>query len=364
MKKEAKRVFISDCEGPISKNDNAFELATHFIPEGNKLFALISKYDDVLADVLKRPGYKAGDTLKLILPFLKAYDVTDRKMLEFSQQNILLIPYVKKALMYIRSFMPTFIVSTSYEHFIRALCNAIEFPYENTYCTRLRLDKYTLTESEKDKLRKLSREIADLPMIKIPENAKTLEDFSEIHQATIRRLDEIFWKELTIMEIGEILNEVNPVGGREKASAVNEIVDKQEMDLADVMYVGDSITDAEAFRLVRRKGGLTISFNGNWYAVREAEVAVLAENAAAIAVLAQIFHDFGKEKVLWLAENWNLNNIQQFNIPLRFVEQLIFAHPQGLPKIKIVKSQNMEEIAKESSNFRKKVRGEVIGKLG
>jgi hypothetical protein len=29
-----------------------------------------------------------------------------------------------------------------------------------------------------------------------------------------------------------------------------------------------------------------------------------------------------------------------------------------------VKSQNMEEIAKESSNFRKKVRGEVIGKLG
>ncbi len=68
-----KRIFVSDCEGPISKNDNAFELAAHFIPEGEKLFTNISKYDDVLADVLQKPGYTAGSTLKLILPFFKAY---------------------------------------------------------------------------------------------------------------------------------------------------------------------------------------------------------------------------------------------------------------------------------------------------
>ena len=67
-----KRIFISDCEGPISKNDNAFELAANFIPNGDKLFANISKYDDVLADVLQKPGYSAGSTLKLILPFFKA----------------------------------------------------------------------------------------------------------------------------------------------------------------------------------------------------------------------------------------------------------------------------------------------------
>ncbi|MFQ6074292.1 MAG: hypothetical protein ACE5KC_03635, partial [Candidatus Bathyarchaeia archaeon] len=73
MSKTSQRVFISDCEGPISKNDNAFELATHFIPEGDSFFTLISRYDDILADIVKKPGYKAGDTLKLILPFLKAY---------------------------------------------------------------------------------------------------------------------------------------------------------------------------------------------------------------------------------------------------------------------------------------------------
>ena len=46
------------------------------------------------------------------------------------------------------------------------------------------------------------------------------------------------------------------------------------MELEDVMYVGDSITDVEAFKLVRDNGGLTVSFNGNSYAVKNAEVAV------------------------------------------------------------------------------------------
>ena len=83
-----KRLFVSDCEGPISKNDNAFELAEKFIPNGDQLFANISKYDDVLADLAHKPGYTAGSTLKLILPFFKAYGVTDRQMEEFSRQNI------------------------------------------------------------------------------------------------------------------------------------------------------------------------------------------------------------------------------------------------------------------------------------
>ena len=51
-----KRVFVSDCEGPISKNDNAFELTSHFVPDGDKLFTVMSRYDDVLAEVIRKPG--------------------------------------------------------------------------------------------------------------------------------------------------------------------------------------------------------------------------------------------------------------------------------------------------------------------
>ncbi len=37
-----KMLYLTDCEGPISKNDNAFELAEHFVPEGGKL-AIVGK---------------------------------------------------------------------------------------------------------------------------------------------------------------------------------------------------------------------------------------------------------------------------------------------------------------------------------
>ena len=101
------RIFITDCEGPISKNDNAFELTSHFIPNGNRLFTLISKYDDILADIVKRPGYKAGDTLKLILPFLKAYGVTNQAILEYSSKNVLLVPGAKEMLHFVKNSMPS-----------------------------------------------------------------------------------------------------------------------------------------------------------------------------------------------------------------------------------------------------------------
>ncbi len=151
-----KCIFISDCEGPISKNDNAFELAAHFIPNGDKLFANISKYDDVLADVLRKPGYSAGSTLKLILPFFKAYDVTDKQMEEFSEKNIVLIADSKNTLSHVQSIAEAFIVSTSYEHYIKPLCKVLSFPNENAYCTKVSIDKYAITKQEKKRIKRNS----------------------------------------------------------------------------------------------------------------------------------------------------------------------------------------------------------------
>ena len=70
----------TDCEGPLALNDNAFELCREFIkPDGARFFQQVSRYEDYLADVLKKPGYQAGDTLKLILPFLKAHGLTEAR---------------------------------------------------------------------------------------------------------------------------------------------------------------------------------------------------------------------------------------------------------------------------------------------
>lgn len=359
-----KRIFISDCEGPISKNDNAFEMTSHFISGGSKLFTVISRYDDVLAEVLKKPSYKAGDTLKLILPFLKAYDVTDEKMREFSAKNLVLIANVKETLQHARKIAEVFIVSTSYEHYIKAMCQAIDFPCENVYCTKVDIDKYNISQTEKKKLTKIAQEIKQMPIFEIPERAKTLKDFPEKVQKTLGRLNEVFWKEIATMECGKIYSEVNPMGGKEKAAAIRDIVKSLNASLVDVMYVGDSITDEDAFKLVKENSGLTVSFNGNQYAVKNAEIAVLSENSTVTAVIADVFCRFGKQQALSLVRKWNRKALAESPVDQTLLNRLFKLYQRELPKVKIITDKNMEILAKESSEFRKKVRGEAIGRLG
>jgi len=360
-----KRVFVSDCEGPISKNDNAFEITARFVPNGSKLFTITSKYDDVLADALKKPGYTAGSTLKLILPFLKAYDVTDAQMEEFSAQNLILIANSRNTLQHVMSVASAFIVSTSYEHYIKALCKAVDFPFENTYCTKLSIDKYAVTAQEKARLKEIATEIAQMPMIAIPPEAKTLKDFSSADQETVKRLDKIFWSEIAGMSAGRVFSEVTTVGGSQKAASIEDAVAKLDAQLEDVMYVGDSITDVEAFKLVRENGGLTVSFNGNDYAVKNAEVSVLSENNAVTAVIADVFCKQGKQAALKLVENWNLQSLESNRtVSPSLLDRFFSLHPQTLPKVQIVTAENMETVTKKSIEFRKKVRGEAIGKLG
>ncbi len=358
-----KGIFVSDCEGPISKNDNAYELATHFIANGDSLFCNVSRYDDVLADVFKKTGYCAGGTLRLILPFLKAYDVTDRQMEEFSAENIILIADTKATLKHVQAITDTYIVSTSYEHYIKALCKAVNFPYKNTYCTKASLDKAAITVQEKDRLKEMAQEISQMPLIEIPANAKCLTDFSAKDQGLIRRLEEIFWIEIPQLSVGKIFGEVVTVGGEQKAESIRDVVKRLNEPLEKVMYVGDSITDVEAFRLVRENGGLAVSFNGNSYAVRNTDVAVVSESNLVTAVLADIFCRLGRNEALKAVKAWSQTALEAVGVNAELVRQ-VFEFSNVLPKVQIVTSENMNSIVTESSEFRKKVRGVAIGKLG
>jgi energy-converting hydrogenase A subunit R len=362
--KTLRRIFITDCEGPVSKNDNAFELTSHFVPDGETLFTQIRRYDDVLADVVKRQGYKAGDTLKLILPFLKAYDVTDEKMVSFSAQNILLMPGAKEALQNVRTAMPVFIVSTSYEHYLRALCPTLGFPYEDTYCTRLSLDAYRISDKEKEQLKRLGHEICAMQMLEIPEKAVSLQMLSRESQQAFGRLDEIFWEEIMQSESGTIIREVNPMGGVEKAKAAREIVAESGCDLDSVMYVGDSITDVECFRLLEENGGLTVSFNGNAYAVREADIAVLSPNAMVVAVLADVFKRLGHDAIYRLVDDWSYAAMEQHGVDPSLREKMRMLFQGDLPKLSRITASNVDKVAAESRAFRKLVRGEIVGSLG
>ena len=136
------------------------------------------------------------------------------------------------------------------------------------------------------------------------------------------------------------------------------------MALKDTMYVGDSITDEEAFKLVKENGGLTVSFNGNQYAVRNAEIALLSEDSLTTAVIADVFIKFGKTETLKLVAKWNSRTLENSSMNEDLREQFLKLHPRELPKARIITRENMRDLAKESSEFRKKVRGEATSRLG
>ncbi len=360
----AGRIFISDCEGPISKNDNAFEVAQSFIPRGDHFFSLISRYDDVLADIVKRSGYRAGNTLKLITPFLKVYGVTNAKLVEYASDNIVVLPGAKKMLHHLASILPSFIVSTSYEQYLSALCARMDFPLSNVYCTQLDLDQYEIPLNEATRVCELTDELTSYPMIHIPDHATSLKDFSEKDRATITKLDEVFWKTIPGMTCGRMLKEIMPMGGEEKAKVVMAIASNLESDLEEVVYVGDSITDVQALQLVKAGGGLAISFNGNSYAVSNAEIAILSDTALVTAILVDVFSRRGKKDVLELARSWSRRTVEEASVHSSLATAILEKYSDRFPHVQVVDDQNVEALIEDSSCFRTSVRGEAIGRLG
>jgi energy-converting hydrogenase A subunit R len=350
------RIFVTDCEGPISKNDNAMELAASFVPQGEAFFSLLSKYDDYLADVEKRPGYKAGDTLRLILPFLKAFGATDKRIEEFSRANILLMPGAQETLRFVRERMPAFIVSTSYEPYIKALCEVIDFPFEAAYCTALALDRYPIPKEEEGYLRQVAGEIVRMPMI---DWGSGLANLPEAGRRVVQRLNQIFWEELAGMQINRVLEEVDPVGGEAKAAAVRTILQRNGAEVSEVMYVGDSITDFQALEMVKAGGGLALSFNGNSYAIKAAHVACLGRDTKIISICAQLFAAGGAEGVMALLPHWGKAILRSAGVA---AEQL--AHLAPDVEIGVITPDNQARWTERSQQFRKQIRGVRIGSLG
>lgn len=361
-----------DCEGPITSNDNAYEICNELIPEGGELFARISKYDDYLADIEKRGDYKAGDTLKLILPFIKAWDITTDIMKEFSTKTLLLLPGTEAMLPFVKKLMPTFIISTSYRSYLDALCETVNFPPDQIYCTELDIDNYHLPDEEKRRIRELKSEINRLPVLDWPENAVSPNELSSDNIALVKVLDRIFWSEINLMNAGKFLKYINPIGGIEKTNSVIDSLSKSGNTLREVFYAGDSITDMEALEIVNKNGGLAMSFNGNRYALKSAKWAAIACNTALIGAVAHLITISGinclekmpldssggcrgEKLVTWLNDQGASHKMTDLIDPVASSIQ---------PSIILVDTKPAVTIINESENARKSVRGASIGKLG
>ena len=210
-----------DCEGPLALNDNAFELCREFIqPHGDRFFQQVSRYDHYLTEVAQRPGSKAGDSLKLILPFLKAHGLTNAQVEAYSRKNVKLMPGAEGAFKFLHSRdFPIFEISTGYRPFAEAVGQRLGFKKARIFATELDLDRYSLSAAEAEEVKRLYGEIVAAPAIELPPDAAAADLPAPVAEA-IAVLDRIFGEQLPAMEIGALLQEVNPMGGPEKAKAV------------------------------------------------------------------------------------------------------------------------------------------------
>src|SRR4030042_834101 len=260
------------CEGPLALNDNAFELCRDFLsPAGDRFFTQVCRYGDYLADVLKKPGYKAGDTLKLILPFLKAAGLTNARIRDYSVKTIKRLPGAEGAYRFLHSRnLPLFEISTSCRQFAEAVGARLGFDAAHIFCVELDLDRYPLSPGEAEELRRLQAAVTAAPDIELPPGADSLADLPGPVQEAIGRCDQIFFEKIPAMEIGVLYGEVNPMGGSEKARALTDSLAETGFSPAESIYVGDSTTDVQAFEAGRAGGGLAISFHGHPPAVSAA----------------------------------------------------------------------------------------------
>lgn len=365
-----KKSFITDCEGPLSLNDNAYELCAHFISEGDILFKILSKFDDYLIEIAKRPNYNAGDTLKFLALFLKAYGLTNNDLIKFSEDNIAMVPGAADTLELANFSLDSYIVSTSYGQYIKALTNTVNFPYGNTYHTTMDLDSVgNILDSEKNIIMGFKEEIINNYTDILNPNSKNIEDsLNSLKSYDFSLIESILFDKVSKMKIGSLIKNTKTVGGQGKKLAVKDIVSKLNLDLNGIMYVGDSITDVEPLGFVKKNKGISVSFNGNDFAINAAEVAIISDNTILTSMLIDLHSHFNTDYVLNFVKAYNNNPksaLENYRIKFHLIDKFAELYKgKDKPIMTIITDQNKEELLEKSLTMRKNIRGNSIGALG
>ncbi len=243
-----------DLEGPLSPQDNAYELMKLF-PNGDRIFEVISRYDDLLT-LEERENYEPGDTLALIVPFLVLHNISEGDIASLASKANL-TGGAEKLISWLQSKgWKVFCISTTYEQYAIRITHKLGIYAHNVACTPFPGDRLRLTLCKEDSTLLQQTE----------EDILTMRPFAD--DARIKQsLDYFFWEKLPTTNLGKVIKEVKPVGGRRKVAALNKFADKYDQPLSNWVVVGDSITDFRMLQAVEKAGGLAIAFNANEYAL-------------------------------------------------------------------------------------------------
>ncbi|MBY9014325.1 MAG: HAD hydrolase family protein [Candidatus Lokiarchaeota archaeon] len=366
-----KNVCCWDLEGPISTRDFAAELSR--LLNKNPIlelqdfdlgvfFKMLSEYDDYLIEIpgvkeeLNIEDYQPGDTLRLIAPlYISCF--SDKELVRLAEQNLGLLPGCTELMKILKKRWDIFIISTSYTHFAHSVAKFLKIPRDHVFCTELNLKKvkesFFNIKSDVDFLVKNIFQ-------KFLTNDKKL-------STVIENLNEFFWSKRKSDYI-KAMNQVQVRGGIRKELAVEQISEKNNVPISEMIVLGDSITDINMLQRLKDESGIAVSFNGNRFTVKRANIAVTTVNNIGTLPIFEY-----KDSIERFLDSWekNYNNFyaNPRNIPEELVSREIknyFVKYQFVPEIENLKNKSNREIdliILKQENMRKKVRG-WAGNLG
>ncbi|MEA4976973.1 MAG: hypothetical protein VB016_00230 [Methanomassiliicoccaceae archaeon] len=350
--------FVCSCWGFLTRNNGTRDICERFIRNGGHFYDVVSRYDSLCAYVLNRDDSRSGNTMKMIAPFLKAFGATDLQIYGASADSLDLMPGAGQVMRYALNVMPTFITTSLYEHDVMNVCEGLDIPMGNISYTELSLDGHEITRQEGRSLREAASDIASLKIPKMEYKLNVPMELAADDVKILKKLDEVVADMVPMQSSGSIMRSMNSIGSNEKAYTLLEIRRKTSVDLDGTAYIGSDTSDYQAMELVNESGGLALSFNGEDFAVRGSNVAVLSNDCTVAAVLLQAFYNEGIEAVMDLADNWNRKSLKSWDFPDRYLmDAMLAANPKKLPDVYVVNRKNVDEISKKSVDYRKRILG-------
>ena len=263
-----------DLEGPLSPQDNAYELMKLFL-NGDKIFEVISRYDDLLT-LEEKEDYEPGDTLALIVPFLVLHDISEDNINTLAVKASLTGGAADLVYQLQTNGWKTFCISTSYQQYALHITQKLGIYSHNVACTSFPLNQFrrTLSKEDSDLLQQAEKDILALHPPADDERIK-------------QSLDRFYWEKLPATKIGAAIKEVKPVGGRRKVAALNRFSETHDQPLSQWAVVGDSITDFRMLQAVEEAGGLAIAFNANEYALPYSTMSLASTSIADLKEILQ-----------------------------------------------------------------------------
>lgn len=279
------KVICFDLEGPLSPQDNAYEVMGLF-ENGLRIFETISRYDDLLA-LEGKEGYEAGDTLALIAPFLVYHKISEADITKVSQRAML-VDGAKDLISELKKMgWDVHIISTSYQQHAHNIGSQLGVSPENIHCTMFPLDNYIKEFSDKD-----TSIIANV-------EKEILRMYPPINDMKVKmRLDTFFFGELTKSPLGNIMFDMEVVGGARKVKAAEAVSQQKGTEFKDMIVVGDSITDFKMLRAANDAGGLAVAFNANKYAIPFATLALATTDMMDLLPVIRHWELGGRERLI------------------------------------------------------------------